>query len=87
MAKYSTEFKIQDINFARKIKDKIFLKYENEQKIQNSLSTLDEGFEDAFAYLANYVIHSKLRLTNCLDRLNEEVRRREKVIRIFPYED
>ena len=61
-------FKIQDINLARKMKDEIFLKYENEQKFQNSLNTLDEGFEDAFAYLANDVIHSRLRSTNCLER-------------------
>lgn len=69
------------------MKDEIFLKYKNEQKFQNSLNTLDEGFEDAFAYLANDVIHSRLRSTNCLERLNEEVRRRERVIRIFPNED
>lgn len=66
------------------MKDEIFLKYEKEKKYQNSLNTLDEGFEDAFAYLANHVIHSRLRSTNCLERLNQEVRRREKVIRIFP---
>lgn len=59
-------FKIQDINLARKMKDEIFLKYETENKYQNSLNTLDEGFEDAFAYLANDVIHSRLRSTNCL---------------------
>ncbi len=77
-------FKIQDVNLARKMKDEIFLKYESEKKFQNSLSTLDEGFEDAFAYLATDVIHSRLKSTNCLERVNEEVRRREKVIRIFP---
>lgn len=79
-------FKIQDIVLARKIKDEIFLKYEKEKKYQNSLNTLDEGFEDSFAYLANDVIHSRLRSTNYLEGLNEEVRRREKVIRIFPNE-
>ena len=72
---------------ARKLKDEIFLKYENEKKFQNSLNTLDEGFEDTFAYLANHVIHCRLRKTNCLERLNEEVRRLEKVIRIFPNQD
>lgn len=82
-----TLFKIQDINLARKMKEEIFLKYKTEKKFQNSLNTLDEGFEDAFAYLANDVIHSRIRSTNCLERLNEEVRRREKVVRIFPNED
>ena len=80
-------FKIQDISLARKIKGEIYLKYENEKKFQKSLNVLDEGFEDAFAYLANDVIHSRLKSTNCLERLNEEVRRREKVIRIFPNEN
>jgi len=69
------------------MKDEIFLKYKNEQKFQNSLNILDEGFEDAFAYLANDAIHSRLRSTNCLERLTEEVRRRERVIRIFLNED
>ncbi len=80
-------FKIQDINLARKMKEEILLKYEKEKKFQNSLDTLDEGFEDAFAYLATDVIHSRLKSTNCLERLNQEVRRREKVVRIFPNED
>lgn len=80
-------FKIQDVVLARKMKEEIFLKYENKKKFQNSLNTLDEGFEDAFLYLANDVIHSRLRTTNCLERLNEKVRGREKVIRIFPNED
>ncbi len=81
-----TFFKIQDIDLARKMKDEIFLKYENEKKFKNSLNTLDEGFEDAFAYLANDVIHSRLRSTNCSKILNLEVRRREKVVRTFPNE-
>lgn len=79
-------FKIQDINLEWKKKEEIFLKCETEKKYQNSIGTLDEGFEDSFAYLATVVIHSRLRSTNCLVRLNEEVRRREKVIRIFPNE-
>ena len=65
-----TLFKIQDINLARKMKDEIFLKYETENKYQNSLNILDEGFEDAFAYLANEVVHSRLRSTNCPERIN-----------------
>jgi len=80
-------FKIQDINLARKMKNEIFSKYESEKKYQKSLDALDEGFEDAFTYLNNDVIHSRLRTTNCLERLNQEVRRREKVIRIFPNEN
>ena len=69
------------------MKEEIFLKYEKENKFQNSLNTSYEGFEDAFAYLANDVIHSRLRSANCLERLNQEVRRREKVVRIVHNED
>ena len=69
------------------IKEEIFLKYKTEKKSQNSLSTLDKRFKDAFVYLANDVIHSRLKSKNCLERLNEEIRRCVKVIRIFPNEE
>ena len=58
---------------SRKIKDKIFVRYESEKKFQDFLNTLIEGFEDAFAYLSNDVIHSKYRSSNCLEKLNDEV--------------
>lgn len=77
-------FRIQDIKIARTVKEELFKKYEEKKKYQNSLNVLDEGFEDAFTYLNNEEIHTRLKSTNCLERLNEEIRRREKVIRIFP---
>ena len=58
--------------------------YEGDKKYQASLAILDEGFEDAFPYLNESVVHSRLKSTNCLERLNEEIRRRERIIRIFP---
>ena len=79
-------FKITDINLARKMKEEIFNKYEEDKKYQKSLQILDEGFEDFFAYLNEKHVFSRLRTTNCIERLNEEIRRREKVIRIFPNE-
>jgi len=46
---------------------------------------LDEGFEDAFQYTASASTqYNRLKSTNLLERLNQEIRRREKVIRIFP---
>jgi putative transposase len=43
------------------------------------------GFDDATAILALPVPYRKrLRTNNGVERLNEEVRRRERVIRIFP---
>ncbi|PAF22702.1 IS256 family transposase, partial [Shouchella clausii] len=47
---------------------------------------LDNGFDDAFQYTVVGQTHNRLKSTNLLERLNEEVRRREKVIRIFPNE-
>ncbi|EHV0137670.1 MULTISPECIES: transposase, partial [Enterococcus] len=45
---------------------------------------LDNGFEDAFQYTVIGNSHNRLKSTNLLERLNQEVRRREKIIRIFP---
>ncbi|MET3616891.1 transposase-like protein [Peptoniphilus olsenii] len=55
-------------------------------KISKKLIILDKGFEDSFAYLNEEQAYSRLRTKNCIERLNEEIRRREKVIRIFPNE-
>jgi len=46
---------------------------------------LDEGFEDAIQFLNEPEAYwIKLRTTNNLERINGEIRRRERVIRIFP---
>lgn len=53
-----------------------------------STEILDEGFEDALAVLNLPVaIRKRLRTSNGIERLNEEIRRRERVIRIFPNTD
>ncbi len=80
-------FKLQDIDLARTMKNEIFDKYEKENKYRKSLQILDEGFDDAFCYLSEDNIHNRLKSTNCIERLNEEIRRRERVIRIFPNEE
>ncbi len=50
-----------------------------------SVACLQEGFEDAMAVMALPDKYRKrLRSTNMQERLNEEIRRRERVIRIFP---
>jgi putative transposase len=50
--------------------------------------TLERGFDDATAVLALPAPYRKrLRTTNGVERLNEEIRRRERVIRIFPNRD
>lgn len=50
-----------------------------------SMEVLEAGFDDAIAVLhlpTKY--RRRLRSTNSLERLNQEIRRRERVIRIFP---
>jgi putative transposase len=50
-----------------------------------AVATLERGFDDATAVLALPALYrQRLRTTNAVERLNEEVRRRERVIRIFP---
>lgn len=50
-----------------------------------AMEILEDGFDDAVAVLnlpARY--RKRLRTTNGQERLNQEIRRRERVIRIFP---
>jgi putative transposase len=50
-----------------------------------AVAVLERGFEDAIAVLALPAPYrTRLRTTNAVERLNEEIRRRERVIRIFP---
>ena len=52
------------------------------------MECLEEGFDEALNILAfpkKYRV--RLRSTNSQERLNEEIQRRERVIRIFPNED
>jgi transposase-like protein len=59
-----------------------------EEKAPSALDVLEEGLFDATAVLAlPEKYRRRLRTSNMLERLIQEVRRREKVIRIFPNED
>ena len=71
---------------ARAIKNEILATFE--KKASKSMDCLEEGFEESLTILSfprKYRV--RLRSTNSQERLNEEVRRRERVIRIFPNED
>jgi len=58
---------------------------EYRDKAPKTMEILEEGFEDATAVLElPEPYRRRLRTTNMLERLNEEIRRRERVIRIFP---
>jgi len=74
-----------DHDSARKVKDQIIDKYET--KAPKAVTLLDEAFDDITAVLILPLKYRKrLRTTNSVERLNQEVRRRERVIRIFPNE-
>jgi putative transposase len=50
-----------------------------------AMDILEAGFDDATAVLVlPEAYRTRLRTTNSVERLNEEIRRRERVIRIFP---
>lgn len=56
-----------------------------EQQVPTAVAILERDFDDATAVLALPLPYRKrLRTTNGQERLNEEVRRRERVIRILP---
>jgi putative transposase len=70
---------------AREIKDGFITLFEERSSYQKVIKILDDGFEDAIQFMNEpQENHQKLRTTNNLERLNSEIRRRERVIRIFP---
>ena len=71
---------------ARAIKNELLETFE--KKAPKSMDCLEEGFEESLTILSfSRKYRVRLRSTNSQERLNEEVRRRERVIRIFPNED
>jgi putative transposase len=56
-------------------------------KADRALAVLEDGLEDALTVrVLPEKYRTRLRTTNGMERLNEEIRRRERVIRIFPNE-
>ena len=59
-----------------------------QEEAPRAAALLEEGFEDILAVLnLPFSLRRRLRTTNGIERLNEEIRRRERVIRIFPNEE
>ena len=64
------------------------LREEIQEKASGALEVLEDGLVDATAVLAlPSKYRRRLRTTNMLERFIQEIRRREKVIRIFPNTD
>ncbi len=74
-----------DVTSARAARDQLIQKYE--AKAPKAVCLLDEAFDDITSVLTLPLKYRKrLRTTNGVERLNQEIRRRERVIRIFPNE-
>jgi len=72
-----------DIESARNIRNRIITDFED--KAPKAVSVLETGFDDVMAVMSLPLKYRKrLRTTNSIERLNEEIRRRQRVIRIFP---
>lgn len=76
-------FKTRHIETARQLKNSLIDRYS--ERYPKMTECLDEGFEESFQYCSREETnYSRLKSTNLLERLNSEIRRREKVVRIFP---
>jgi putative transposase len=61
---------------------------EYRDRFPRAIATLEEGLEDALQYLAfSSFDHRKISSTNILERLHREIRRRSRVVGIFPSMD
>ncbi|MGE5553230.1 MAG: IS256 family transposase [Betaproteobacteria bacterium] len=79
-------FDAPDLRTARRLLDDVLADFQ--ERAPRAMERLERGFEDAMAVMAlPEPYRRRLRTTNGLERLNEEIRRRERVIRIFPNEE
>ncbi|WP_066296394.1 IS256 family transposase [Bacillus sp. FJAT-29937] len=70
---------------ARYFKEEFISRYSQEPKVAKAIEVLEDGFEESIQYFNEPVkYHRYLTSTNSLERLNQEIRRRERVIRVFP---
>ena len=78
-------YQARDIDEARRLLSETLEAFE--VLAPKAMTTLEEGFEDVMAVMSLPEKYRKrLRTTNSVERLNQEVRRRDRVIRIYPNE-
>ena len=85
-AELNEMFNCQSLEDARKVRDHILDDYRD--IAESAMSCLDEGFESAMTIMAlPKHLRRYYRTSNHIERLNKELKRRSKVIGIFPNED
>ena len=76
-------FNSSTIEEARRLRNSIIEEYQD--VADAAVQTLDEGFEDSMAVMyLPMKYRQSLRTSNIIERENREIRKREKVIQIFP---
>ncbi|ADU32322.1 transposase mutator type [Evansella cellulosilytica DSM 2522] len=77
-------FDAPTLDQARERKNKLIDAYGEEKKYESAMALLDEAFDDTtqyYQYPAHH--HIRLRTSNSIERLNQEVRKREKQLKFF----
>lgn len=78
-------FRSRTLQEAKEAREAFELKVKDNHRYKPALEILDNGFYDGLQYLNEpEAYHISLRTTNSLERVNREIRRREKVVSIFP---
>lgn len=78
-------FQVSRKETALQLADSFRTRYQD--KLSKAVSTLDRGLDDALTYMSMPSGHHKrIRTTNVLERLFAEVKRRTKVVGVFPTE-
>ena len=76
-------FEAGSISAARKLRDEIIASYSD--IAESAMKCLDEGFESSISIMTLPVYLRKyFRTSNHIERLNKELKRRSKVIGVFP---
>ena len=85
-AELNEMFNCQSLEDARKVRDHILDDYR--EVAESAMNCLEEGFESAMTIMAlPKHLRRYYRTSNHIERLNKELKRRSKVIGIFPNED
>jgi len=81
-------FKAPTIQHAIELKSEFINLVEDNPKYEAAINKLDDGFDEAtqfYQFPATHHVH--IRTTNSIENINMQIRRRERVIRIFPNPD